>query len=332
MGRRRGRRNRTDWRTIIRRIRAGKFTPIISDRIFFPGANTLRQSWAEELDYPYPYDHGLSIAKLAQFLSATSRDDLAAKEDFLDFSKQYLIDTVRDQVEGDSSFLDRVEDEIYDITFSDVAERLSFPRYDDELENPLIILASLPLPIYITTSYYNFLERYLTEVGKSPRTELCYWNESMTDIPSVFEEDPDYQPSEEEPLVYHLHGLDSHPASLVLTEDDYLDFLVKVSEDLESIPRRVAQAMVDSSLLLLGYQLDDWNFKVMFRGLVNSKRSSRRRMSLSIQYTPDDENDVLDPQEVQDYLIKYFDQANFDIYWGDPVTFTQELWEHWEAG
>jgi hypothetical protein len=52
----------------------------------------------------------------------------------------------------------------------------------------------------------------------------------------------------------------------VLTEDDYLDFLVKVSWDNTVIPPRIAEALTDSSLLLLGYHLQDWDFRVMFRG------------------------------------------------------------------
>lgn len=327
------RRNRVDWRTIIRRLKRGKVTPIISDRIYFPGRNTVLQDWSREIRYPFPEEHGLSIARLAQFLSATSRDELTAKEDFLDFSKRYLLDSVRDEAEnGQLDYLDQLEDELLDLTFSELAVRLNYPQYDDEFENPLLILASLPIPIYITTSYYDFLERELRQAGKEPRTEVCYWYEAMDDVPSVFDDEPDYDPTPEEPLVYHLNGSDQFPSSLVLTEDDYLDFLAKVSRDMEVIPRRVAQALVDSSLLLLGYQLDDWNFKTMFRGLISAKRASRRRLSVSIQYEYMQEHDELvDPRDVEDYLVRYFDKANFEIYWGQSQRFLQELWEQLEG-
>jgi hypothetical protein len=326
--------NRVDWRTIIRRIKSGKLTPIISDRIYFPGSNTLIRDWAGEIEYPYPVGRNTTIPQLAQFLSATSRDDLTAKEDFLDFSKQYLLKTVRENATPEQeNFLDTLEDELYDISYSQAAERANFPKYEEESENPLRILAELPIPIYITTSYYNFLEKALKEAGKEPRTEICYWYDELDDVPSIFENDPDFQPSSEEPLVFHLQGLDEYASSLVLTEDDYLDLLVKVSEDIEAIPRRVAQALVDSSLCLLGFRLDDWNFKVIFRGLIKSKRDSRRRLSLSIQFQPSKtikEEDV-DPKDIENYLERYFDKANFDIYWGDALNFLQELWQNWES-
>lgn len=321
-----------DWKTLIRRIRAGKFTPIISDRVFFPGNNDLLPRWADEIGYPYASAHTLTIAQMAQYLSATSRDDLTAKEDFLDFSKRYLLETMRATAASDQHpFLNRLEGDLPDLTLSELATRLDYPKYDDMLENPLVILASLPLPIYITTSYYDFLARALRQLGKKPRTEICYWQpDTLGDIPSVFAEDPDYLPSEQEPLIFHLNGVDTNPESLVLTEDDYLDFLVKVAQDDTAVPRRVAQALVDSSLALLGYRLDDWNFKTLFRGLINTRRDSRRRLSLSIQFEPQGQ-EIAKPQGVQNYLTKYFGRANFDIYWGTSPNFLQDLWQQWEG-
>ena len=273
-----------------------------------------------------------NLARVAQFSSTTSRDALVAKEEFLDFLKQRLLNQARDEQTSDqSAFLDTLADELFDLTFSEVANRLGHPHYEDELENPLRILAELPLPIYLTTNYATYLENALKAANKEPRTEICYWYEDLEDdVCSVFEQDPDYQPSVEEPLVFHLHGLDACPSSLVLTEDDYLDFLVKVSLDPEAVPKRVAQALADSSLLLLGYQLYDWDFRVIFRGLIATKRASRRLLSMSIQLTPDQVG-IRDFEEAQNYLEQYFDQANFDIYWGDTQSFTRELWEHWEG-
>lgn len=325
--------NDTDWRTLIRRIKSGKFVPIISDRIYFPGSNSLIQDWAREIKYPYSVGKNTTLPQLAQFLSATSRDDLTAKEDFLDYSKQYMIDSLRDEATPEQeNILDILEDEIYDITFSQACARAGYPHYEEEFENPLRILAELPISIYITTSYYDFLEAALRQAGKEPCSEICYWYDELDDIPSVFKDDPDFEPSPETPLVYHLHGTDEHPSSLVLTEDDYLDFLVKVSEDTEAIPRRVAQALVDSSLMLTGFRLEDWNFKVIFRGLIKTKRDSRRRLSMSVQFDPDKyKTEDIVIRDVQDYLERYFDKANFDIYWGDTLSFLQELWENWES-
>lgn len=328
-------RHEIDWRTVMRRIKADKFTPIISDRVFFPGDNEVIPTWAKEISFPYPLTTEISLAQLAQYLCINSRDHLTAKEDFLDFSKQYTLAKIKkDRALESGDFLDTLEDELFDITFSQLATRLDFPKFENELDNPLRILAELPLSIYITTSYYDFLETSLKAAGKNPVTEICYWNDDLVDdVPSVFATEPDYQPSIARPLVYHLNGLDAYPSSLVISEDDYLDFLVKVAEDMDAVPRRVMQAFADSTLLLLGYHLNDWNFKTLFRGLINTRRASRRLLSLSIQMVPPDL--YTSPEEmlgrIQEYLGRYFDKANFDVYWGTPQGFTQELWAQWQG-
>jgi hypothetical protein len=80
---------------------------------------------------------------------------------------------------------------------------------------------------------------------------------------------------------------------------------------------------------LLGYRLQDWDFRVIFRGLIAPRRSSRRLVSVSIQLVPDSEG-VKDLAHAQQYLERYFDDANFEIYWGDTQSFMQSLWEQWE--
>jgi hypothetical protein len=324
--------NEFDWRTLLRRIKAGKFTPIISYRVsdhHFDEQDHIVETWAGELGYPMPDQENLP--KVAQFVTSTSPDALAAKEDYIEFLKERLLNKARDAEGSDSAFLDTLEDELDELSFSDVASRLGYPHYDDPLENPLRILAELPLPIYITTNYATFMEEALKGAGKKPRTEICYWNEDIEgDIDSVFDEDPDYQPSEEEPLVFHVHGLDAFPASLVLTEDDYLDFLVSISADPDLVPKRISQALVDSSLLLIGYQLHDWDFRTIFRGLITSKRASRRMLSVSLQIDPEG-TEGGNPKEIKNYFQKYFQNLNFEIYWGDPQSFMQDLWEQWES-
>jgi hypothetical protein len=327
-------RNDLDWKTIIRRIKGGKFAPIISYQVtshHFRDSLAVVRAWADEVGYPLADRDNL--ARVAQYASLIGRDALAAKEDYLDFLKRRLLERAKAELEPDETqfFLKTLEDELLDLSFSEVAARLGYPAYDNDLDNPLRILAELPLPIYLTTNFATFMEDALKAAGKEPVTEVCYWNEDFADdVPSVFEQDPDYEPGIEEPLVYHVHGLDAHPSSVVLAEDDYLDFLVTVSQDADAIPTRVSQALTDSSLLLLGYQLQGWDFKSIFRSLITTKRSSRRLLSLSIQLMPDREL-VEDHESAQEYLERYFDKANFEIYWGDAQQFMKELWEKWEG-
>ena len=327
-------RDRIDWKTIIRRIKAGKCTPIISYRVSarqFSDNEAAVRAWADEVGYPLADRHNL--ARLAQYASCIRPDALSAKEEYLDFLKQRLLHRFRAEQPPDQTdyFLATLQAELVDLSFSELASRLGYPEYASDLDNPLRILAELPIPVYLTTNFVSFMEVALKAAGKEPRVEVCGWREDVeAGAPSVFKEDPEYKPSVEEPLVYHIHGLDAYPYSLVLTEDDYLDFLFNVGQDPDVIPNRVAVALADSSLLLLGYHLQDWDFRVIFRGLITSRRSSRRLMSLSIQLTPDPQG-VENLVDAQEYLKRYFEGANFEIYWGDVQSFMKELWEQWES-
>ena len=86
----------------------------------------------------------------------------------------------------------------------------------------------------------------------------------MTRLPSIYNEEPDYRPSAERPLVYHLFGRLSVPKSVVLTEDDYFDFLIGVTTNNDLIPAVVRRALADTALLFLGFNLDEWDFRVLF--------------------------------------------------------------------
>lgn len=319
-----------DWDLLRRRIRRGKLTPIIGDRVGHRGfltSGALIQKWAAKVGYPMA--NTKNITRVAQYRSITV-DPLAAKEEFLEFLKNYLLNKALEQGEFAEDYLDTLEDEIDELYFSQVAERLKYPNFAEDKTNPLAILAQFKIPIYLTTSFHPFMAQAIQKANnaKEPRIEVCPWyDETFTKI-SILDAD-DYEDDFQNPIVYHLHGIDTEPESLVFTEDDYLDFLVRTTQDQDAhiIPARITQALADSSLLLLGYELQDWDFRVLFRGLIRSTHTARRPRSVCIQLDPE-ENEESDPKEIEHYLNTYFGEYKFDVYWGDIDTFAQDLWQN----
>ena len=49
------------------------------------------------------------------------------------------------------------------------------------------MLARLPLPVYITTNYDEFMVQALSGQHKDPKRELCQWNELVRGSPSVLD-------------------------------------------------------------------------------------------------------------------------------------------------
>jgi len=238
------------------------------------------------MNYPLQDDHDL--ARVAQYY-LVEKGDLWAKADYLDFLKEYLLR----MVESEELYMDLVSQlktEFRDRQFSEIVRDLDFPRFPQGEEDPLRLLARLPLPIFITTSPYNFLEYALEANGKQPRTQVILWSR-WSDIRPEHSTDPSFHPTPVEPVVYHLYGLEDYPYTLVISEDDYLNFLKHVIADTNTrepiIPLRLRQAFAESSLLLFGYDQHDWDFRVLFSLITDSRRKDISPRSLIVLSGPE---------------------------------------------
>jgi hypothetical protein len=273
-----------NWRLLVSRIASGNCTPFLGAGAAartLPLGGDIALRWAEE--YGYPLSDGGDLARVAQFI-AVREDPMAPKEMLCAELKRYSV--------SDSGA-------------------------DDD---PHSQVAELPLSVFITTNYDNLLFEALRAKGKDPRREICRWNTNpaLVDVPKVLA--PGLVPTPANPVVFHLHGHFDVPESLVLTEDDYLDFLVAVSRDEGLLPHQIQKALAGASLLFLGYRLADWNFRVLHRGLVMAGEQSLRRLSVNVQLPPAD-------QQSRDYLEGYFGAMNVQVYWGTASEFARELRE-----
>jgi hypothetical protein len=160
---------------------------------------------------------------------------------------------------------------------------------------------------------------------------LCPWNDYVEQLQADF--DMSFKPSAERPLVYHLFGRLSDPESVVLTEDDYFDYLIGVTRNKELIPSVVRSALVNSALLFLGFQLDDWQFRVLFRSIRAQQGGELlgRYPHIGVQLEPEEEC-ILEPERARKYLEGYFSAgANISLYWGRVDDFIKELSERMPA-
>jgi hypothetical protein len=186
------------------------------------------------------------------------------------------------------------------------------------------VLARLKLPVYITTNADNLMEDALKEAGVDPKMEICPWSDRFYS-PSVFE-GSGYNPTPEQPLVYHLFGHISVPDSMVLTEDDYFDFLRGVTSNKDLIPPRVRSALTNASTMFLGFQLDDWSFRFFFHSMLNPEtlKVRARYSHIGVQVELDETRNI-SPKRARKYLEKYFGGSVITIFWGSSGDFLSEL-------
>lgn len=284
-----------DWDRLIGRIKAGKCTPFLGAGAcygFLPLGSDIAKEWAKLYKYPFK-DSSNDLSRVAQFL-AIDQDGMFPKERVI---KKF--------------------------------ENLQSPNYDDP-DEPHSLLADFRLPIYITTNYDNFMIQALKHRHCDPKQELCRWNSILKKRASVFD-DRDFDPSSANPVVYHLHGYLEEPESLVLTEDDYLDFLVNISKDADIIPSTIQESLAKTSLLFIGYKLADVNFRVLLRGIIGYLEKSLTRSHISVQLIPGgDDISQEEKDKARTYLDKYFNTIDVKVYWGTSRAFTKELRNRWE--
>jgi hypothetical protein len=276
-----------DWELLISRIKKGLCTPFLGAGVcagILPTGTELARQWAAKFEYPLT--GCADLIKVAQYV-AQKYDSVTPKEEI-----QTWLST-----QGHPDF--------------------------ENPDEPHRFLAELPLPIYITTNYDNFMFQALKATRrKEPKRDFSRWYESSKSERSVFK--PGYEPSVANPVVFHLHGCNDKIQSMVITEDDYLDFLIALWSDKHVLPERIKAAFIDSTLLFLGYRLADWDFRVIFRSLVYYMRKSSQRNHVSVQIL------AADDIALRPHFEKVYSEYKIRVYWGTCQEFIRDFKTHWE--
>jgi hypothetical protein len=126
-----------------------------------------------------------------------------------------------------------------------------------------------------------------------------------------------------------LFGRLGDPSSLVLTEDDYFEYLIRIARlRCWPEPTDLRSVLAKSSLMFLGFRVDDWSFRVFLQYLDNmpSRSLLGNKLHVGVQLYPD-EGLGTDPARTRRFLEKYFHSSwtHFEIYWGSVEDFLQEL-------
>jgi hypothetical protein len=284
----------TDWLRLIDQLTNGDCTPFLGAGACdgtLPSGPALSRDWATACHYPF-HDPG-DLPKVMQYAAFT---------------------------QGDSTYLKQL-----------VCRKLATADPPDftAATEPHAMLAQFPLPVFLTTNYDDFLLKALQSAGKRPQTAICHWYDPPPHRPG---QGPEHTVTDaNQPLVYHLHGSWSDARSLVLTQRDYLDFLVNVSVargdgSRRLLPSSVLTALTSKPLLFIGYSLQDWTFLVLFVGLLRNIPDIHLRRSISVQLPPPVNGLTADAEErAKTYLQSYLEDWRISIFWGTAADFCTQL-------
>ena len=142
-------------------------------------------------------------------------------------------------------------------------------------------LAELAFPRVITTNYDQLFESALRLAGKDPRISVYTPKlEPTRDFPN---------PTAESPVVFKIHGDIDQEESMVVTEDDYIRFLLRMSnkEPYDPIPLKLKADLTEWTTLFIGYSLLDYNLRVLFQALRWGIDAAYRPDMYSVDFRPD---------------------------------------------
>lgn len=126
-------------------------------------------------------------------------------------------------------------------------------------------LAELPFSLVVTTCHDDLFARALERAGKTPSIYRYSFRGDQRENPEIA-----LPYSCATPAVYHLFGHHQEPTSLVLSENNLLDFLVAVVSGRPQLPDTLRRALLKpgQSLLFLGFGIKHWYLRVLLKILV----------------------------------------------------------------
>lgn len=142
-------------------------------------------------------------------------------------------------------------------------------------------LAQLDFPLIITTNYDPLFEKALRLGGKEPEIEIydpAGDRESTMDSKKF---------SVQRPFLFKMHGDISRAESIVITDEDYIQFVLRMSETASPVPETFRYHFKRWPTLFVGYSLMDYNLRLLFKTLRWKVDAALRPDTYSLDLRPD---------------------------------------------
>lgn len=142
-------------------------------------------------------------------------------------------------------------------------------------------LVELDFPLVITTNYDQLLEYALVAVGKQPRVAMY--------TPQLEPTTDHRDPTAQSPVVFKIHGDISRPETIVITDEDYIQFVLRMSnkDPYDPVPLTLKYYLTGWTTLFVGYSLLDYNLRLLFKTLRWKIDTASIPDMYSVDYHPD---------------------------------------------
>ncbi|HEX8502229.1 MAG TPA: CHAT domain-containing protein [Pyrinomonadaceae bacterium] len=309
------------WAPLVEALRQGNLVPIIGPEInqgLLPSNAEIAALWAQEFKYQkynYPGNNRNDLPRVARFVEAINESGKFPHRRLLTLYKEELLERVKQDERA----------QFKNTPLPDVITKLAPDYFEADPESPHRVLADLKnVSTYLTTTPDNFMAEALKYRGRQPKRAAVLWQEGdrepKPEAYDTLEGDP------ENPLVWHFYGVAARPVSLALTEDDHLDFLRFLSKDSWRLPSTLRETLTEATLLFLGFNMRDLDFRVFFKGVVSQLQARSGRIAvLQVQPEKSYEEKLEDLQLVKNFLENDSSDLQIKIRWVKVRDFLVQL-------
>ena len=301
-----------NWESICIKVREGRFSPILGPELgeeLFGATQEQAARLADKYKFPLASNGRSDLAKVAQFISVDRGREHACEALAIDF-----VERLGGSYPGELPGL--------------LQDAVDASRANPASPYRLLSAKDLSASIYLNAGYETMLLRVLKAEGRNPEPVFGPWRGAEV---AQKPQPKNPTPTPDTPWVYHIFGVFGKPDTMVLTEDDFFDYLITSSRLNLLLPALLSKLM-ESSLVFLGFRLDDWRFRVLYRLIVTQQGASALsgRCHVGVQVNPGEQS-VADVNRTIRYMTKYFQGGNssnapsISIYWGSPADFLAQL-------
>lgn len=242
-------------------LKRGEVVPFLGAGVNFGARPQPNARWSEKESNFLP-----SGVELSRFLADMSNFPAENEDEITDLAKvsSYFVET---------SARRRLRERLHDIFDRDF-EPAAIHNYLAELgrNSPLLI---------VTTNYDDLTERAFNRLGlpfdmvvhptdrKDVEASVLWWKHGAAE-PEVVPPNQLFIDLKRTTVIYKMHGtvdrLTAKWDSYVITEDDYIDFLSRMTGQ-TAVPAQFMRHFRTRHFLFLGYGLRDWNLRVVLKNL-----------------------------------------------------------------
>ena len=271
-----------DWRTINERLDAGLCIPFLGAGVNVGGDGLPG----------LPLGGAVALRLAADLVTADIKqfEDLAKVEVLNDALKDYpqLLRLELQDLARVAFHLERAVDtpHLMQLVRDILTEDECYPS------SLLRTLARLPVPMIVTTNYDRLMERALEGVQRPYHLVVQPIAGFHPDELLTVDKEIVAAVAEGKLILYKMHGSFAQNGAgvgaerIIITEEDYIQFLSVVSNDTIGIPPKIREKMATGTLLFLGYSLEDWDFRTLFKGTIEKRERYATFKSFAIQKDP----------------------------------------------